>query len=300
MIAGSESADVPAQDRDLKLMEMTGSLGTDRWKALRHAGAGETAAAPATRNVGDRDPKEPPTSLSSNGETSRPPGQPRILIIEDDCETCEEVSGYLSDRGYAVEAAETGAKGLAEARRTHFDVLIVDRMLPELDGLSLVAQLRRDRIRTPVLVLSALGSVDDRVTGLRAGGDDYLAKPFALVELAARIEALLRRPFDERETILRAGPLTLDLIERRAWRGAREIELLPREFKLLEYLMRRPDQVVTRAMLLEDVWNYRFLPETNVVDVHIGKLRRKIDGPGEASLLRGVRGAGFMLATASE
>jgi two-component system, OmpR family, response regulator len=173
--------------------------------------------------------------------------------------------------------------------------MIVDRMLPGLDGLEIIATLRREQLHTPVLVLSALGSVDDRVRGLRAGGDDYLAKPFALVELVARLEALLRRPVEGRETILRAGPLELDLIERSARRGGRAIDLLPREFQLLEFMMRREGQVVTRAMLLEEVWNYRFVPQTNLVDVHMGRLRRKVDGPDEAPLIHSVRGAGFTL-----
>jgi two-component system OmpR family response regulator len=217
------------------------------------------------------------------------------LLIEDDGETCAEIRGALFERGYAVEDAATGTSGLAAARRGGFDLLIVDRMLPELDGLAVIETLRAEEVRTPVLVLSALGAVDDRIRGLKAGGDDYLTKPFALGELTARIEALLRRPVETRATVLRVGSLTLDLIDRLARRGEREIELLPREFKLLEYLMRRPDRVVTRDMLLEDVWNYRFLPQTNLVDVHIGKLRRKIDGPGETPLIRGVRGAGFII-----
>jgi two-component system OmpR family response regulator len=224
----------------------------------------------------------------------------RILLIEDDDATRSEITSDLSRRGYSVSIAATGNAGLAAARDGDFDLLIVDRMMPELDGLSLISALRREQIRTPVLVLSALGAVDDRVSGLAAGGDDYLTKPFALIELAARIEALLRRPTDSRATVLRVGPLVLDLIDRKARRGDREIELLPREFKLLEYLMRRANQVATRDMLLQDVWNYRFLPQTNLVDVHIGKLRRKIDTPGETSLIRGVRGAGFMLVSSPE
>jgi len=219
----------------------------------------------------------------------------KILLIEDDVETCEEIGEDLRGRGYAVEVAGTGPTGLTAARSGGFDLLIVDRMLPEVDGLAVIETLRREQSRVPVLVLSALSAVDDRIVGLKSGGDDYLTKPFALGELAARIEALLRRPVETRATVLRAGPLSLDLIERKARRGERAIELLPREFKLLEYLMRRPDQVVTRDMLLEDVWRYRFLPQTNLVDVHIGKLRRKVDAPGETPLLRGVRGAGFIL-----
>jgi two-component system OmpR family response regulator len=173
--------------------------------------------------------------------------------------------------------------------------LIIDRMLPELDGLSIIEKLREENIRVPVLVVSALGDVDERVRGLKAGGDDYLVKPFVLTELAARLEALLRRPVETRETKLRVGPLELDLIERVARRKTREIELLPREFKLLEYMMRRPSRVMTRDMLLEEVWNYRFSPRSNLVDVHIGKLRRKIDAPGEIPLFYNVRGVGFVL-----
>jgi two-component system, OmpR family, response regulator len=224
----------------------------------------------------------------------------RILLVEDDAETCVEIGNDLRERGYAVEIAASGAAGLEAARTGRFDLLIMDRMLPELDGLSVIESLRAEEVHTPVLVLSALSAVDDRVIGLKTGGDDYLSKPFALAELAARIEALLRRPAESRATSLRVGPLELDLIDRKARRNGRDIELLPREFKLLEYLMRRPDQVVTRDMLLEDVWHYRFLPQTNLVDVHIGKVRHKIDLPGEAVLIRGVRGVGFMLVSEPE
>jgi two-component system, OmpR family, response regulator len=219
----------------------------------------------------------------------------RILLIEDDRETAGEIVKDLADRGYAVTHEAGGGAGLQAARAGTFDLLIVDRMLPELDGLSIIGALRSESIRLPVLVLSALSEVDERVRGLKAGGDDYLTKPFALTELAARVDALLRRPSETRETVLRVGPLELDLIDRIARRKGREIELLPREFKLLEYLMRRPAQVVTRDMLLEDVWHYRFSPQTNLVDVHIGKLRRKIDGDGEIPLLYNVRGVGFIL-----
>jgi two-component system, OmpR family, response regulator len=219
----------------------------------------------------------------------------RILLIEDDHETADEIVKDLTDRGYAVTHIDGGQRGLDSARGEVFNLLIVDRMLPELDGLSIIEALRAENIRIPVLVLSALGEVDERVRGLKAGGDDYLTKPFALTELAARVDALLRRPTDSRETTLRVGPLELDLIDRIARRKSREIELLPREFKLLEYLMRRPARVVTRDMLLEDVWHYRFSPQTNLVDVHIGKLRRKVDGDGEIPLLYNVRGVGFIL-----
>jgi two-component system OmpR family response regulator len=219
----------------------------------------------------------------------------RILVIEDDSETAEEVIRDLSDRGYTVTHVASGRAALGLARDGHFDLLIVDRMLPEIDGLSIIETLRHEAVRVPVLVLSALDAVDERVRGLKAGGDDYLTKPFALSELSARVEALLRRPTEVRATQLRVGPLELDLIERKARRGGRPIDLLPREFKLLEYLMHRPAQVVTRDMLLEEVWNYRFPPQTNLVDVHIGKLRKKIDSPGESPLIYSVRGIGFVL-----
>jgi two-component system OmpR family response regulator len=218
-----------------------------------------------------------------------------ILLVEDDSETADEIAADLTHRGYRVRIAATGAVGLDTARESRFDLMIVDRLLPELDGISLISTLRREGNATPVIVLSALSAVDDRIIGLKAGGDDYLTKPFALSELAARIEALLRRPVATRETSLRVGGLSLDLLERVGHRNGREIALLPREFKLLEYMMRRPDQVVTRDMVLEDVWHYRFLPQTNLVDVHIGKIRRKVDAAGEPTMIRGVRGAGFIL-----
>jgi two-component system OmpR family response regulator len=219
----------------------------------------------------------------------------KLLLIEDDEETAVEVVGELTHRGYTVERAATGKAGIELARAGDHDVLIVDRLLPEIDGLTIIETLRREHKRTPVLVLSALGALDDRIRGLRAGGDDYLTKPFALVELIARIEALLRRPAMGRETRLRVGPLELDLIERTVTRSGRRIDLLPREFRLLEYMMRRPDQMVTRAMLFEDVWNYRFVPDSNLVDVHMGKLRHKIDEPGDEPIIQNVRGAGFIL-----
>ncbi|MHC4044011.1 two-component system, OmpR family, response regulator [Bradyrhizobium shewense] len=220
----------------------------------------------------------------------------RILLIEDDAETAESVIAELADRGFEVQWSPDGIDGLDRARSSCPDALIVDRMLPGMDGLTVIEALRKDEVGTPVLVLSALGAVDDRVRGLRMGGDDYLTKPFALVELVARIEALLRRPTDSRETTLRAGPLELDLIDRTARRGEREIDLLPREFRLLEYMMRRSDQLLTRAMLLEEVWNYKFVPATtNLIDVHMGRLRHKVDGPGEVQLIHNVRGSGFLL-----
>ena len=218
----------------------------------------------------------------------------RVLLIEDDGKIAADVAEELAARGFAVTLAAEGPAGLARATEGGFDVLVVDRLLPGLDGLSLIEQLRAGGSRVPVLVLSALSAVDDRVSGLKAGGDDYLTKPFAMDELAARLEALLRRPIETRESVLRVGPIVMDLIDRTVLRDGREIELLPREFRLLEYLLRRPDRVLTRDMLLEDVWRYRFIPQTNLVDVHIGKLRRKVDAPGETPLIHSIRGAGFM------
>ncbi|GAN62884.1 response regulator transcription factor [Acetobacter indonesiensis] len=218
-----------------------------------------------------------------------------VLLIEDDSTIAEEIVAELSGHGFDVQHRATGDAGLAAALAGGVDVMVVDRLLPGMDGLTVIETMRQRGIRTPVLVLSALSAVDDRVTGLKAGGDDYLSKPFAMEELLARVEALMRRPDDTRNTRLRVGPLEMDLIERRVWRDGREIELLPREFRLLEYLMRRPDQVLTRSMLLEDVWQYRFIPRTNLVDVHIGKLRRKVDAPGEEPLIRSIRGTGFLL-----
>jgi two-component system, OmpR family, response regulator len=219
----------------------------------------------------------------------------RVLLIEDDDETAEEISAELIDRGFDVEWSSDGIDGLNKARSLCPDAMIVDRLLPGMDGLTIIDTLRKDQVRTPVLVLSALGAVNDRVRGLRIGGDDYLTKPFAVVELVARVEALLRRPIETRETTLRVGQLELDLIERTARRGERNIDLLPREFRLLEYMMRRSDQLLTRAMLLEEVWNYKFVPTTNLVDVHMGRVRHKVDWPGETQMIHNVRGAGFIL-----
>ncbi|WP_280949198.1 response regulator transcription factor [Beijerinckia mobilis] len=218
-----------------------------------------------------------------------------LLLVEDEAGMAAEIAAELSDLGYQVQIERTGPAGLAAARSQAFSLLIIDRMLPETDGLTLIEILRQENILIPVLVVSALSSVDEKIRGLKAGGDDYLTKPFAMGELAARVEALLRRPADLRSSILRVGPLEMDLIERSVRRDNRLLDLLPREFKLLEYLMRRPGQTVTRAMLLEDVWNYNFLPQTNLVDVHIGKLRKKIDQPGSPPLIESVRGAGFRL-----
>jgi two-component system OmpR family response regulator len=223
----------------------------------------------------------------------------KVLLIEDDNETAEEITAELTDRGFEVEWASNGIDGLNLARTLRPDAMIVDRLLPGMDGLTVIEALRKDHVGTPVLVLSALGAVDDRVRGLRMGGDDYLTKPFAFVELVARIEALLRRPVESRETTLQVGPLELDLIERTVKRGERKIDLLPREFRLLEHMMRRSDQLLTRAMLLEEVWNYKFVPATNLVDVHMGRLRHKVDAPGETPMIHNVRGAGFILRSVS-
>lgn len=221
-------------------------------------------------------------------------GVTHILLIEDDAGTAKEIALELAAIGYQVTHRSTAADGLEAAREGYADLLIVDRQLPDGEGLNLIAQLRQDGRRTPALVLSALGSLDDRVRGLRAGGDDYLPKPFALVELVARVEALLRRPDETRDTRLICGPLDLDLLAGSASRAGRALELLPRELKLLEYLVRRPGRIVTRSMLLQDVWGYTFEPNSNVVDVHMGRLRRKIDAEGEPQLIRNVRGQGYV------
>ena len=219
----------------------------------------------------------------------------KVLLIEDDAETASEIKAELVDRGFEVDWAATGIEGLDKARAGQADAMIVDRLLPGVDGLTIIEVMRHESLRTPVLVLSALGAVDDRIRGLRAGGDDYLTKPFAILELVARLEALLRRPAENRDTILRVGPLELDLLARTAKRDDREIDLLPREFRLLEYMMRRKDQLLTRAMLFEEVWHYKFVPQSNLVDVHMGRLRRKVDRPEEPPLIHNVRGEGFIL-----
>ena len=202
----------------------------------------------------------------------------RILIIEDDDQTRAYIAKGLREAGYTVEEAADGKDGLFLALETSFDAAIVDRMLPGLDGVAVIRSLRAAENHTPVLILSALGEVDDRVEGLRAGGDDYLVKPFAFTELLARVEALLRRREGEATaTSLSLGDLEMDLISRTVHRDGQPIRLQPREFRLLEFLMRRVDQVVTRTMLLEGVWDYHFDPQTNVIDVHISRLRAKID-----------------------
>ena len=220
----------------------------------------------------------------------------KLLVIEDDREAAAYIAKGLSESGYVVDCAADGREGLFMATAGAYDALIVDRMLPQMDGLALIAALRSAEIRTPVLILSALGAVDDRVKGLRAGGDDYLTKPFAFAELLARLEALLRRGASSAGTTkLKVGDLEMDLLARSVTRGGRELELLPREFRLLEFLMRHASQVVTRTMLLESVWDYHFDPQTNVIDVHISRLRQKIDKGFGKPLLHTVRGAGYLL-----
>ena len=223
----------------------------------------------------------------------------RILVIEDDQETADYLRKGLAESGHVADHSATGPDGLAQALNGRYDALIVDRMLPGMDGLSVIRVLREEKVTTPVLILSALGQVSDRVRGLRAGGDDYLVKPFAFSELLARLEALARRAGSESEmeaqTQLRAGDLEMDLLRRTVVRAGRAIELQPREFRLLEFLMRHAGQVVTRTMLLEGVWDYHFDPQTNVIDVHISRLRAKIDKGHDEPLLQTVRGAGYCL-----
>jgi two-component system OmpR family response regulator len=220
----------------------------------------------------------------------------RVLHIEDDDRTAEFVAKGLLEHGHRVERAREGREGLHLAAEGGFDIIIVDRMLPGMDGLSIIGALRETGDRTPALGTSALGEVDDRVAGLRAGGDDYLVKPFAFSELLARLEALVRRSdADAVETRLRVGDLEMDLLSHSVRRGGRDIELQPREFRLLEFLMRNAGRVVTRTMLLEKVWDYNFDPQTNVIDVHVSRLRAKIDRDFDTPLLHTVRGAGYVL-----
>jgi two-component system OmpR family response regulator len=220
----------------------------------------------------------------------------KLLVIEDDRETAAYLVKGLSESGYTVDHSADGRDGLFLATSGSHDAIILDRMLPGMDGLALLSALRAAQIRTPALILSALGSVDDRVKGLRSGGDDYLVKPFAFAELLARIEALLRRGGSATTTTrLKLADLELDLLARTVTRGGRELELLPREFRLLEFLMRHAGQVVTRTMLLEKVWDYHFDPQTNVIDVHVSRLRQKIDKGYAKPLLHTVRGAGYCL-----
>jgi len=220
----------------------------------------------------------------------------KILVIEDDREAADYLQKALSEAGHTAHLASDGEMGFAIADTNEYDVLVVDRMLPRRDGLSVIAELRAHGNKTPVLILSALGEVDDRVTGLRAGGDDYLTKPYAFSELLARVEVLNRRAgAKEVETVYRSGDLELDRLSHTVRRAGKEITLQPREFRLLEYLMRHAGQVVTRTMLLENVWDYHFDPQTNVIDVHVSRLRGKIEKGFDSPVLHTVRGAGYML-----
>ena len=221
----------------------------------------------------------------------------KILIIEDDREAAAYLVKAFREAGHLADHAADGLEGYGLASEGLYDVLIVDRMLPRLDGLSLIGGLREQKIETPVLILSALGQVDDRVKGLRAGGDDYLAKPYAFSELLARVEVLARRRggASAEPTVYRVGDLELDRLGHCVTRAGKEVLMQPREFRLLEYLMKHAGQVVTRTMLLENVWDYHFDPQTNVIDVHVSRLRAKIDKGHAAPLLHTVRGAGFMI-----
>jgi len=221
----------------------------------------------------------------------------RILLIEDDASTAAYIAKGLREEGHVVDHAANGRDGLFLSMGEPFDVIVTDRMLPGPDGLSIIRALRLANITTPILVLTALGEVEKRVEGLEAGADDYLAKPFAFAELRARIRALARRPASAtaEQSVLELGELRMELLTRTVTRGARKLDLLPTEWRLLEYLLRHPGQVITRTMLLEKVWDFSFDPTTNVVDVHVSRLRRKLDLPGEAPMLRTVRGAGYAL-----
>src|SRR5215468_5025869 len=218
----------------------------------------------------------------------------RVLVIEDDPDTAEQLVDCLRTSGYTVDLARDGQQGLALGRSADYVVMTVDRMLPRIDGIEVIRRLRADGIVTPTLIISALGEVDDRVRGLRAGGDDYLVKPFAFAELLARVDALARRSATVlKETLLRVGDLEIDLISRTVRRDGRAIELLPREFQVLEYLVRNQGQVVPRAMLLQHVWDLHFDPTTNIIDVYVGRVRRKIDDSQAYPLIHTVRGVGF-------
>jgi two-component system OmpR family response regulator len=219
-----------------------------------------------------------------------------VLVIEDDPDTAEQMVDCLRTGGYTVDVASDGHQGLQLGSMASYVVMTVDRMLPRLDGIEVIRRLREHGIVTPALIISALGEVDDRVRGLRAGGDDYLVKPFAFAEFLARVEALARRSATViKETILRVGDLELDLLTRTAHRKGRAIELLPKEFQLLTYLVRHSGQIVPRAALLQHVWDLHFDPMTNIVDVYVGRLRRKVDSGGAYPLIHTVRGVGFCL-----
>ena len=223
-------------------------------------------------------------------------GHRRILVVEDDPETAGQLMEQLTASGYWVDLASSGAEALRHGTATDYAVITIDRMLPDFDGIAVMRQLRDDGIAAPFLIISALGEVDDKVRGLRAGGDDYLVKPFSFLELLARLEALGRRSETiAKETILRVGDLAIDLISRTASRRGKEIVLLPKEFQLLEYLVRNEDRIVSRAMLLQHVWDLHFDPSTNIIDVYVGRLRRKVDDLQAYPLIHTVRGVGYCL-----
>src|SRR5438034_3136717 len=217
-----------------------------------------------------------------------------ILVVEDDPETAGQLVESLATNGYQVDLAANGSDALSRGRSADYAVMTIDRMLPDVDGLAVMQHLREEGIVTPVLIISALGEIDDRVRGLRAGGDDYLVKPFAFAELLARVEALARRSATMvKETLLRVGDLEMDLVSRTVSRRGREIKLLPREFQLLEYLVRHEGRVVPRAMLLQHVWDLHFDPTTNTIDVYVGRVRRKVDDRQAYPLIHTIRGVGY-------
>jgi two-component system OmpR family response regulator len=220
----------------------------------------------------------------------------RILVIEDDAETASQIADSLTMQGYEIDLASTGTGALERGLTTDYAIITIDRMLPDMDGLSVMQQLRKQGVNTPVLIISALGEIDEKVRGLRAGGDDYLVKPFSFAEMAARIEALCRRSSTIiKETLLRVGDLEMDLVSRTVSRRGQSIILLPREFKLLEYLVRSQGQVVSRTMLLQHVWELHYDPTTNIIDVYVGRIRRKVDSDQNYPLIHTVRGVGYCL-----
>lgn len=221
----------------------------------------------------------------------------KILLIEDDVQVCAFIKEGLAEAGHTIDIEGNGMDGLRAAQKTFYDVIILDRMLPELDGIAIIRTLKGEGYSAPIIILSALGDVDDRVVGLKSGGDDYLVKPFAFAELLARVEVLGRRNISPNDKIskLRAGHLELDLLTRHVSREGQLIELQAREFKLLEYMLRHKNQIITRAMLLENVWDYHFDPQTNVIDVHISRLRNKVDKDFETQIIRTVRGSGYII-----
>ena len=237
-----------------------------------------------------------PATDCLNAVSSAKVASMKILVIEDDLEAAAYLVKAFREAGIVADHASDGESGLFMGLENSYDVMVVDRMLPRRDGLSVIGELRRKNVNTPVLILSALGQVDDRVTGLRAGGDDYLPKPYAFTELLARVEVLGRRKgAPEQDMVYRVGDLELDRLSHTARRAGKDLMLQPREFRLLEYLMKNAGQVVTRTMLLEHVWDYHFDPQTNVIDVHISRLRSKIEKPDGAPLLKTIRGAGYMI-----